>query len=36
MAVTSITSDKKNPARRWVIYNGANDGSRVPPAWQRG
>ncbi|MGZ2413001.1 NADH:ubiquinone oxidoreductase subunit [Sphingomonas sp. F9_3S_D5_B_2] len=20
--------------RRWVIYNGANDGSRVPPEWQ--
>ena len=26
--------DKKNPARRWVIYDGSNDGSRVPPAWQ--
>ena len=26
--------DKKDPARRWVIYNGANDGSRVPPGWQ--
>lgn len=26
--------DKKLPARRWVIYDGANDGSRVPPAWQ--
>ena len=25
---------KKNPARRWVIYSGANDGSRVPPGWQ--
>ena len=25
---------KKDPARRWVIYEGANDGSRVPPAWQ--
>ena len=25
---------KKNPARRWVIYDGANDGSRVPPNWQ--
>ena len=24
----------KGPAdRRWVIYNGSNDGSRVPPAW---
>ena len=26
--------DRKNPARRWVIYAGANDGSRVPPDWQ--
>jgi NADH:ubiquinone oxidoreductase subunit len=26
--------DKTNPARRWVIYDGANDGSRVPPDWQ--
>ena len=26
--------DRKNPARRWVIYDGNNDGSRVPPAWQ--
>ena len=26
--------DKKRPARRWVIYDGANDGSRVPPDWQ--
>ena len=25
---------KKNPARRWVIYPGDNDGSRVPPGWQ--
>jgi NADH:ubiquinone oxidoreductase subunit len=25
---------KKNPRRRWVIYNGNNDGSRVPPGWQ--
>ena len=25
---------RKNPARRWVIYNGDNDGSRVPPVWQ--
>jgi NADH:ubiquinone oxidoreductase subunit len=25
---------KKNPASRWVIYNGSNDGSRVPPDWQ--
>ena len=31
---TSTTSDKKDPTRRWVIYNGANDGSRVPPGWQ--
>jgi len=21
------------PTRRWVIYNGANDASRVPPGW---
>ena len=26
--------EKKDPARRWVIYNGSNDGSRVPPGWQ--
>ena len=25
---------KKKPSRRWVIYSGANDGSRVPPEWQ--
>jgi NADH:ubiquinone oxidoreductase subunit len=25
---------KKNPARRWVVYHGSNDGSRVPPGWQ--
>ena len=25
---------KKDPSRRWVIYSGANDGSRVPPGWQ--
>ena len=25
---------RKNPARRWVIYSGANDGSNVPPGWQ--
>ncbi len=25
---------KTNPGRRWVIYQGANDGSRVPPGWQ--
>ena len=26
--------DKRNPAgQRWVIYNGANDASRVPPEW---
>lgn len=23
----------KDPARRWVIYAGANDSSRVPPGW---
>ena len=25
---------KKDRARRWVIYAGDNDGSRVPPDWQ--
>ncbi|MCL6683182.1 NADH:ubiquinone oxidoreductase subunit NDUFA12 [Sphingomonas alba] len=25
---------KDNPARRWVIYAGNNDGSVVPPGWQ--
>lgn len=25
---------KKDPRRRWVIYEGNNDGSRVPPGWQ--
>lgn len=25
---------KKDPARRWVIYAGDNDGSHVPPGWQ--
>lgn len=25
---------RKDPARRWVIYAGDNDGSRVPPGWQ--
>ena len=25
---------KKDSRRRWVIYAGANDGSRVPPGWQ--
>lgn len=24
----------KKDGRRWVIYSGANDGSRVPPGWQ--
>lgn len=26
--------DRKDPARRWVLYSGSNDGSRVPPDWQ--
>ena len=27
-------ADNRNPAgQRWVIYNGANDASRVPPEW---
>lgn len=25
---------KDDPKRRWVIYAGNNDGSRVPPNWQ--
>lgn len=25
--------DTNGNPRRWVIYQGANDGSRVPPAW---
>jgi len=25
---------KGDPKRRWVIYAGDNDGSRVPPGWQ--
>jgi len=25
---------KQNPSRRWVLYHGANDASRVPPEWQ--
>ena len=25
---------KKDPRRRWVIYPGDNDGSRVGPGWQ--
>jgi len=24
---------RDDPKRRWVIYNGSNDSSRVPPAW---
>jgi NADH:ubiquinone oxidoreductase subunit len=27
-------ADRKDGGRRWVIYNGNNDGSLVPPAWQ--
>ncbi len=26
-------SDRKNPKRRWVIYNGLAEASRVPPEW---
>ncbi|MAW99952.1 MAG: NADH:ubiquinone oxidoreductase subunit NDUFA12 [Sphingomonas sp.] len=26
-------TDMHGRARRWVIYNGANDASRVPPEW---
>ena len=24
---------KKDPTRRWVIYDGSNDSSRTPPGW---
>ena len=24
---------RQDPARRWVMYSGANDSSRVPPGW---
>ena len=24
---------RKDPRRRWVIYDGSNDSSRVPPGW---
>lgn len=24
---------RKDPSRRWVIYNGSNDASRTPPGW---
>ena len=27
-------SPEGSPGRRWVIYAGSNDGSRVPPGWQ--
>ncbi len=26
-------SDTNGQPRRWVIYNGANDASRIPPEW---
>lgn len=25
---------KKGAEKRWVVYSGSNDGSRVPPGWQ--
>ncbi|MEO7277105.1 MAG: NADH:ubiquinone oxidoreductase subunit NDUFA12 [Sphingomicrobium sp.] len=27
-------ADKRRAGRRWVMYNGNNDGSLVPPEWQ--
>ena len=24
---------RRDPSRRWVIYDGSNDSSRVPPGW---
>ena len=29
----NIYYESKDGARRWVIYNGANDASRIPPDW---
>jgi NADH:ubiquinone oxidoreductase subunit len=29
----NIYYESKDRARRWVIYNGSNDASRIPPDW---
>ena len=29
----NIYYQSKKDGRRWVIYNGANDASRIPPEW---
>ena len=29
----NIYYESKDGARRWVIYNGSNDASRIPPDW---
>lgn len=29
----NIYYQSKDGARRWVIYNGSNDASRIPPDW---
>lgn len=25
--------DRKNPAKRWIMYNGPNDAARIAPEW---
>lgn len=29
----NVYYESKNGDRRWVIYNGSNDASRIPPEW---
>jgi NADH:ubiquinone oxidoreductase subunit len=29
----NVYYQSKNDGRRWVIYNGSNDASRIPPDW---
>jgi NADH:ubiquinone oxidoreductase subunit len=32
-ALGNVYYRSKNGSRRWVIYNGSNDASRIPPDW---
>ena len=32
-ALGNVYFEARKGGRRWVIYNGANDASRVPPEW---
>jgi NADH:ubiquinone oxidoreductase subunit len=32
-ALGNVYYEAKKGGRRWVIYNGANDASRIPPDW---